>query len=117
MFTLIRPNFLPTSAATIAATSISAPAFAADPIAIGVPTAQSEPVRVVDQADWLNGVTMAVKENLISLWIAWPQPQDGHTPSEPCPGSSPQPEPMIAFILVKISHGGSGVWHKRRAGA
>lgn len=62
MFTLTRRNFLLTSAATIAAASISAPAFAADPIVISVPTAQSGPVGVADQADWLNGVTMAVEE-------------------------------------------------------
>src|SRR3990167_2535734 len=62
MFQLNRRRFLLTSAATVAAASISAPAFAADPILIGVPTAQSGPVGVADQADWLNGVTMAVEE-------------------------------------------------------
>ena len=41
---------------------MAAPAFAADPILIGVPTAQSGPVGVADQQDWLNGVTMAVEE-------------------------------------------------------
>lgn len=60
--TLTRRQFLMTSAATVAAASISAPAFAADPILIGVPTAQSGPVGVADQQDWLNGVTMAVEE-------------------------------------------------------
>ena len=60
--TLNRRQFLMTSAATITAASISAPAFAADPIVIGVPTAQSGPVGVADQQDWLNGVTMAVEE-------------------------------------------------------
>jgi branched-chain amino acid transport system substrate-binding protein len=60
--TLNRRQFLMTSAATVAAASISAPAFAADAIVIGVPTAQSGPVGVADQADWLNGVTMAVEE-------------------------------------------------------
>lgn len=59
MNTLNRRRFLLTSAATIAAVSITAPAFAADPILIGVPTAQSGPVGVADQGDWLNGVTMA----------------------------------------------------------
>ena len=60
--TLNRRTFLMTTAATVAAASISAPAFAADPILIGVPTAQSGPVGVADQQDWLNGVTMAVEE-------------------------------------------------------
>ena len=60
--TLTRRQFLMTSAATVAVASISAPAFASDPILIGVPTAQSGPVGVADQADWLNGVTMAVEE-------------------------------------------------------
>ncbi|KAF0172376.1 MAG: twin-arginine translocation pathway signal [Rhodobacteraceae bacterium] len=62
MFHLNRRRFLLTSAATVAAASMVAPAFAADPILIGVPTAQSGPVGVADQADWLNGVTMAVEE-------------------------------------------------------
>ena len=62
MFTLSRRGFLVTSAATVVAASMAAPAFAADPILIGVPTAQSGPVGVADQQDWLNGVTMAVEE-------------------------------------------------------
>ncbi|NGM44312.1 amino acid ABC transporter substrate-binding protein [Rhodobacter sp. SGA-6-6] len=60
--TLTRRQFLMTSAASVAAASIAAPAFAAEPILIGVPTAQSGPVGVADQQDWLNGVTMAVEE-------------------------------------------------------
>lgn len=60
--TLTRRQFLMTSAATVAAAALTAPAFAADPILIGVPTAQSGPVGVADQQDWLNGVTMAVEE-------------------------------------------------------
>lgn len=60
--TLTRRQFLLTSAATVAVASISAPALASDPILIGVPTAQSGPVGVADQQDWLNGVTMAVDE-------------------------------------------------------
>lgn len=60
--TLNRRQFLMTTVASIAATSISAPAFAGDAIVIGVPTAQSGPVGVADQGDWLNGVTMAVEE-------------------------------------------------------
>lgn len=62
MFHLNRRRFLLTSAATVAAASMVAPAFAADPILIGVPTAQSGPVGVADQADWLNGISMAVEE-------------------------------------------------------
>lgn len=62
MFHLNRRRFLLTSAATVAAASMAAPAFAADPILIGVPTAQSGPVGVADQADWLNGISMAVEE-------------------------------------------------------
>ena len=62
MNTLNRRRFLLTSAATVAAVSITAPAFAADPILIGVPTAQSGPLGVADQQDWLNGITMAVEE-------------------------------------------------------
>lgn len=62
MFKFNRRQFLMTSAATVVAASITAPAFAADPILIGVPTAQSGPVGVADQQDWLNGVTMAVEE-------------------------------------------------------
>lgn len=62
MFELSRRGFLLTSAATVATASITAPAFAADPILIGVPTDQSGPVGVADQQDWLNGVTMAVEE-------------------------------------------------------
>ena len=60
--TLNRRTFLMTTVATVAAASIAAPAFAADPILIGVPTAQSGPVGVADQQDWLNGITMAVEE-------------------------------------------------------
>lgn len=62
MLVLNRRRFLMTSAATVAAVSMTAPAFAAEPILIGVPTAQSGPVGVADQADWLNGITMAVEE-------------------------------------------------------
>ena len=61
-FHLNRRRFLLTSAATVAAASMAAPAFAADPILIDAPTAQSGPVGVADQGDRLNGVTMAVEE-------------------------------------------------------
>lgn len=60
--TLNRRQFLMTSAATITAASIAAPAFAADPIVIGIPAAQTGPVGVADHQDWVNGVTMAVEE-------------------------------------------------------
>jgi branched-chain amino acid transport system substrate-binding protein len=60
--TLNRRQFLMTSAATITAASIAAPAFAADPIVIGIPAAQSGPVGVADHQDWVNGVTMAIEE-------------------------------------------------------
>ena len=57
-----RRQFLSSSVATFAVASLSTPLLAADPIVIGVPTAKSGPVGVADQADWLNGVTMAVEE-------------------------------------------------------
>ena len=60
--TMSRRQLLMTSTASLAALAIHSPAFAADPIVIGVPTAQSGPVGVADQQDWLNGVTMAVDE-------------------------------------------------------
>ena len=60
--TFSRRQFLLTTTASFAAVALTSPAFAADPIVIGVPTAQSGPVGVADQQDWLNGVTMAVDE-------------------------------------------------------
>ncbi|WP_246739041.1 ABC transporter substrate-binding protein [Bradyrhizobium aeschynomenes] len=42
--------------------SLAGRAAAADDILIGVPTAQSSPVGVGDQKDWLNGVTLAIDE-------------------------------------------------------
>ena len=57
-----RRQFLMSSVATFAVASLSTPLMAAEPIVIGVPTAKSGPVGVADQADWLNGVTMAVEE-------------------------------------------------------
>jgi len=44
------------------AASFARRAAAADDIVIGVPTAQSSPVGVGDQKDWLNGVTLAIDE-------------------------------------------------------
>lgn len=62
MFRQNRRQFLASTAA--AGTALMAPrlARAADTIMLGVPTAQSGPVGVADQKDWLNGVTMAVDE-------------------------------------------------------
>jgi branched-chain amino acid transport system substrate-binding protein len=59
---LNRRQFLLTSAATVAAASITAPAFAGEAIVIGIPAAQTGPVGVADHQDWVNGVTMAVEE-------------------------------------------------------
>ncbi|MCE8556655.1 ABC transporter substrate-binding protein [Ruegeria pomeroyi] len=57
-----RRLFLKSTAMAVTAVTIAAPALAADPIILGVPTAQSGPVGVADQKDWMNGVTMAVEE-------------------------------------------------------
>lgn len=57
-----RRQFLAATAATALVAAGTSRAFAADTIKIGVPTAKSGPVGVADQADWLNGVTMAVEE-------------------------------------------------------
>lgn len=62
MFKLSRRAFLRTSATAITAATIAAPVLAADPIRIGVPTAQSGVAGVADHQDWLNGVTMAIEE-------------------------------------------------------
>lgn len=62
MFKQSRRGFLLGSAAMVVAASLAAPAFSAEPIIIGVPSAQSGPVGVADQQDWLNGITMAVDE-------------------------------------------------------
>ncbi|WP_136660455.1 ABC transporter substrate-binding protein [Nitratireductor sp. XY-223] len=62
MFKFSRRNILKSSVAAIAAATLATPLLAADPIVLGVPTAQSGPVGVADQQDWLNGVTMAVEE-------------------------------------------------------
>lgn len=62
MSKLDRRRFLGTTAASAAALSIGSRAYAAEPIVIGVPAAQSGPVGVADQKDWVNGVTLAVEE-------------------------------------------------------
>ena len=59
MFTR-RRFMLPVAAA--AAVFLSASAYAADPILIGVPSAQSGPVGIADHQDWLNGVNLAIAE-------------------------------------------------------
>lgn len=59
---LDRRLFLKSTAATVTATSVASPLLAAEPIILGVPTAQSGPAGVADQQDWMNGVSMAVEE-------------------------------------------------------
>jgi branched-chain amino acid transport system substrate-binding protein len=62
MYNLSRRGFLRTSAAAVTIASIAAPAFAADPIVIGIPAAQSGPVGVADHQDWTNGALIAIDE-------------------------------------------------------
>ncbi|MDA4844924.1 ABC transporter substrate-binding protein [Hoeflea poritis] len=62
MFKINRRRLLKSSVAAIAAATVATPLLAADPIVLGVPTAQSGPVGVADQQDWLNGITLAVDE-------------------------------------------------------
>ena len=57
-----RREFLAGAASTTLVAGMPYRALAADDIVIGVPTAQSTPVGVADQADWLNGVNMAIEE-------------------------------------------------------
>lgn len=59
---LNRRQFLMTTTASFAAASIAAPAFASEPIVIGISAAQSGPVGVADHQDWVNGVTLAVEQ-------------------------------------------------------
>ncbi|MEZ5716370.1 MAG: ABC transporter substrate-binding protein [Paracoccaceae bacterium] len=59
---LNKRSFLKLTAASMTALSLGNAAMAADTIKLGVPTAQSGPVGVADQQDWLNGVTLAVDE-------------------------------------------------------
>ncbi len=61
MFKQTRRQFL-LSSASVAAMGAVSTAFAADPIVIGVPAAQSGPVGIADQQDWLNGINLAIKE-------------------------------------------------------
>ena len=62
MFRPSRRAVLRASAAVIATVSLSVPALGAEPIRIGVPTAQSSAAGVADHQDWLNGVSMAIEE-------------------------------------------------------
>ncbi|WP_146347144.1 ABC transporter substrate-binding protein [Phaeobacter marinintestinus] len=62
MQNLKRRLFLKATAASVTAAMMASSVMAADPIVLGVPTAQSGPVGVADQQDWLNGVTLAVEE-------------------------------------------------------
>ena len=57
-----RRTFLSAATATLFASSAIGSAVAADPILLGMPTAQSGPVGVADQGDWLNGIMLAVEE-------------------------------------------------------
>lgn len=62
MFKQSRRGFLRSTAAIAVAVSITSPAFAADPIVIGIPAAQSGPVGVADHQDWTNGALLAIEE-------------------------------------------------------
>jgi branched-chain amino acid transport system substrate-binding protein len=55
-------HFLKLTTASALAMSVATNAMAADPILLWVPTAQSDPVGVADQQDWLNGVNLALEE-------------------------------------------------------
>lgn len=62
MYKPSRRQFLHSTAAIFTAVSIAAPAFAAEPIILGIPAAQSGPVGVADHQDWTNGAMMAIEE-------------------------------------------------------
>ncbi|WP_031337357.1 ABC transporter substrate-binding protein, partial [Rhodopseudomonas sp. B29] len=62
MTRIARRTLLGGIAASALAGSLPRRAAAADDIVIGVPTAQSSPVGVGDQKDWLNGVSLAIEE-------------------------------------------------------
>ena len=59
--TFSRRSFLLSSVAVSALAPLGG-AFAADPIVIGIPAAQSGPVGVADHQDWTNGAMMAIEE-------------------------------------------------------
>lgn len=61
MITQSRRNFL-LSTVALATVTFSTFSFAADPILVGVPSAQSGPVGIADHQDWLNGVNLAIEE-------------------------------------------------------
>lgn len=57
-----RRSFIGGAAAALAAPAFVRRASAAEPILIGVPSAQSGPVGVADHQDWTNGVTLGIEE-------------------------------------------------------
>ncbi len=57
-----RRQFLKATTASLALAGAPGLARAAAPIVIGVPAAQSGPVGVADQQDWVNGISLAVDE-------------------------------------------------------
>ncbi|MFZ1816276.1 MAG: ABC transporter substrate-binding protein [Rhizobiaceae bacterium] len=57
-----RRKFMMTTAAVGTAAMMPRFALAADPIVIGVPSAQSGPVGIADHKDWQNGVELAIAE-------------------------------------------------------
>ena len=62
MITQTRRQFLATTTALGASLALPQIAGAADPIIIGVPSAQSGPVGIADHKDWQNGVDLAISE-------------------------------------------------------
>jgi branched-chain amino acid transport system substrate-binding protein len=61
MFQLNRRKMLQATA-VVGAMALATPAFAEDPIIIGIPAAQSGPVGVADHQDWTNGAQLAIEE-------------------------------------------------------
>ncbi len=59
---LCRKQFLLAMGACMVFAGLPLKAQAAEPILIGVPAAQSGPVGVADQKDWVNGISLAVEE-------------------------------------------------------
>lgn len=62
MFRQSRRQFLATTTAIGVTLMLPTTVFAADPIIIGVPSAQSGPVGIADHKDWQNGVELAIAE-------------------------------------------------------
>jgi branched-chain amino acid transport system substrate-binding protein len=61
-----RKQFLLAMGASFALTGLPVLGQAAEPIVIGVPAAQSGPVGVADQKDWVNGISPATVRNQTS---------------------------------------------------